>query len=379
MKRSLLALAVLGAFAGAASAQSSVTLFGVLDVNAQGIKNNATTQRLSTDGIASSRLGFRGVEDLGGGLRASFHLEAALAPDTGTAGGNNQLVNGAGSSALFNRRATVSLLGGFGEVRLGRDYDPTFWNLTNFDPFGTNGVGSSLNMVSTLGSGVGTLVRANNSIGYFLPGNLGGLYGQAMVAAGEGAERNTVTGSISQTGTAGTTTTIGAGNKYYGGRVGYAAGPFDVAVAYGTTESFTGDKYKLGNVGASWDFGIAKIMAQYINAKYNATSTLSGALGDRKQVNYLLGAVVPVGAGEFHASYDRANQSGAGTNSNDANLMALGYVYNLSKRTALYGNIARIDNKGVQAFSVNGSITGTNLLTGGRDSTGYEVGVRHSF
>jgi predicted porin len=339
MKRSLLALAVLGAFAGAASAQSSVTLFGVLDVNAQGIKNNTTTQRLSTDGIASSRLGFRGVEDLGGGLRASFHLEAALAPDTGTAGGNNQLTNGAGSSALFNRRATVSLLGGFGEVRLGRDYNPTFWNLTNFDPFGTNGVGSSLNVLSTLGSAVGTQVRTNNSIGYFLPGNLGGLYGQAMVAAGEGAERT------------GTAAAPGAGNKYYGGRVGYAAGPFDVAVAYGTTESFTGDKYKLGNVGASWDFGIAKIMAQYVNAKYN------GLIGDRKQINYLLGAVVPVGAGEFHASYDRANQSGAGTNSNDANLMALGYVYNLSKRTALYGNIARIDNKGAQAFSTRSNQT----------------------
>ncbi|MDB5817572.1 MAG: gram-negative porin family protein [Rhizobacter sp.] len=375
MKRSLLALAVLGAFAGAASAQSSVTLFGVLDVNAQNIKNNSSTQRLSTDGIASSRLGFRGVEDLGGGLRASFHLEAALAPDTGTAGGSNNLstgavTNGAGSSALFNRRATVSLLGGFGEVRLGRDYDPTFWNLTNFDPFGTNGVGSSLNMVSTLGSGVGTLVRANNSIGYFLPGNLGGLYGQAMVAAGEGAQAVTGVGAAA---------TPGAGNKYYGGRVGYAAGPFDVAVAYGQTTSFTGEKYKLGNVAGSWDFGVAKIMAQYINAKYDATSTLSGAIGDRKQVNYLLGAVVPVGAGEFHASYDRANQSGAGTGSNDANLMALGYVYNLSKRTALYGNIARIDNKGAQAFSVNGSITGTSLLTGGRDSTGYEVGVRHSF
>jgi predicted porin len=346
-----------------------VTLFGVLDVNAQNIKNNTSTQRLSTDGIASSRLGFRGVEDLGGGLRASFHLEAALSPDVGSAGGGNGLTNASGTSALFNRRATVSLLGGFGEVRLGRDYDPTFWNLTNFDPFGTNGVGSSLNVVSTLGSGVNTLVRANNSVGYFLPGNLGGLYGQAMVAAGEGSE----TAGQTTNATSNNATTTGAGNKYYGGRLGYAAGPFDVAVAYGTTESTTGQKYKLGNVGGSWDFGVAKIMAQYINAKYNAV------IGDRKQVNYLLGAVVPVGAGEFHASYDRANQSGAGTGSNDANLMALGYVYNLSKRTALYGNIARIDNKGAQAFSVNGSITGTSLLTGGRDSTGYEIGVRHSF
>lgn len=349
MKRSLIALAVLGAFAGAASAQSSVTLFGVVDVNARAIKNNDTVKGLGTDGIASSRLGFRGVEDLGGGLRASFHLEAALAADTGTAGGSNALTNAAGSSALFNRRATVSLLGGFGEVRLGRDYNPSFWNLTTFDPFGTNGVGSSLNMVSTLGSGVGTLVRTNNTIGYFLPGNLGGFYGQAMVGAGEGVE---------QSGT--------NGNKYIGGRLGYAAGPFDVAAAYGSTEANTaGDKYKLWNVGGSWDFGVAKLMGQYINAKYLS----------RKQVNYVVAAVVPVGAGEFHASYDHANQSGAGTNGNDANLMALGYVHNLSKRTALYGTVARINNKGAANFAVSTQ----GALSLGRDSTGYEVGVRHSF
>jgi len=355
MKRSLLALAVLGAFAGAASAQSSVTLFGVLDVNARYVKNNDSVKQLGTDGIASSRLGFRGIEDLGGGLRAGFHLEAALAPDTGTAGGNNQLTNGAGSSALFNRRATVSLLGGFGEVRLGRDYNPTFWNMTLFDPFGTNGVGSSLNAHSTLssaaGSAVGTQVRTNNSIGYFLPGNLGGIYGQAMVAAGEGVEA-----------------TGGAGNKYYGGRIGYAAGPFDIAGAYGQTE-VTGDRdYKIWNVGGSWDFGLLKLMGQYVNTKNDASN--------RKQTNWLAGAVVPIGAGEVRASYNRINQSGTG--SNDGNMYALGYVHNLSKRTALYGQAAYIENKGgtgaLSTFTVGGG-----PLRVGDSSKGAEIGIRHSF
>src|SRR5689334_23758725 len=136
MKKSLLALAVLGAFAGAASAQSSVTLFGIVDVNVGQVKNETPTTstkitRMSTDGINSSRLGFRGVEDLGGGMKAGFWLEAGLAPDTGAQGGSNGI-----STVTFNRRSTVSLMGNFGEVRLGRDYDPSFWNLTVFDPFG---------------------------------------------------------------------------------------------------------------------------------------------------------------------------------------------------------------------------------------------------
>ena len=87
MKKSLLALAVLGAFAGVASAQSSVTLFGIVDVNAKYVKNDGSSRRvsLSTDGINSSRLGFRGVEDLGGGLKASFVLESGFDSSDGKA------------------------------------------------------------------------------------------------------------------------------------------------------------------------------------------------------------------------------------------------------------------------------------------------------
>ena len=141
----------------------------------------------STDGLNSSRLGFRGVEDLGGGLSAGFWLEAGLAADAGNLGGSNGLtapVNG--SSNIFNRRSTVSLIGPWGEIRFGRDYTPGFWNTTIFDPFGTNGVGAFTNLsiaynIATfvnLPSANVSYVRANNSFGYFLPSNLGGLYGQ---------------------------------------------------------------------------------------------------------------------------------------------------------------------------------------------------------
>ena len=185
MKKSLLALAVLGTFAGVASAQSSVTLFGIVDVGLRNVKNgsNPDLWTQSTDGLNSSRLGFRGVEDLGGGLSAGFWLEAGLAADTGNMGGGIGIAAPTnGSANIFNRRATVSLMGNWGEIRLGRDYTPGFWNTTIFDPFGTNGVGSFLNMTTAAGGPLGvpvagantSYVRANNTFGYFLPSNLGG-------------------------------------------------------------------------------------------------------------------------------------------------------------------------------------------------------------
>src|SRR5687768_17318800 len=100
MKKSLLALAVLGTLTGVASAQSSVTLFGIVDTSAKFVKNEDTRRRLSlaNSGINSSRLGFRGIEDLGGGLRAGFWLEAGVNTDDGSLGGGTK---------MFNRRSTV--------------------------------------------------------------------------------------------------------------------------------------------------------------------------------------------------------------------------------------------------------------------------------
>jgi len=356
MKKSLLALAVLGAFAGVASAQSSVTLFGIVDLNVGEVKNeNGVTgastkiKRMGTDGINSSRLGFRGVEDLGGGLKAGFWLEAAMSNDIGQVGSNFTTGGNAGSTKFFNRRSTVSLLGNFGEVRLGRDYNPSFWNTTVFDPFGTNGVGSFLNVISTLGSGASTLVRSDNSIGYFLPSGIGGVYGQAQVAAGEAGANGTL-----------------PNNKYAGGRIGYAAGPIDVAVAYGqTTIDPTGAKFKLANIGGSYDLGVVKLMAQYVDAKFEPL----------KGKTYLLGVVVPLGQGEFHAAYDHTKVTGA-VGEPTGKQYALGYVYNLSKRTALYGTFSRVKNDDGAAFNVGSQGVGSAL---NGKSTGAEVGLRHSF
>ena len=157
MKKSLTALAAL-AVCGLASAQSSVTLFGVVDagltyqsstardpITGASVKQSKTS--LGNSAYNSSRIGFRGTEDLGGGLAASFWLEAPISNDDGATG-----------ISTFSRRSTVSLSGGFGELRLGRDYTPTFWNDTVFDPFGTNGSGSSV--INTV-SGNTTINNAN--------------------------------------------------------------------------------------------------------------------------------------------------------------------------------------------------------------------------
>lgn len=364
MKKTLVALAVMAA-AGAASAQSSVTLFGIVDAALTVGRGDAGDNiGLTTNGYNSSRLGFRGVEDLGGGLQASFWLEVGFDSDTGQGAATNinNLATGTSATPLatgtqgltFNRRSTVSLSGGFGEVRLGRDYNPLFWNNTTFDPFGTNGVGTTVSYTGYQGTFGPTAVRASNSIGYFLPRNLGGLYGQAMYHFGE------------QGSAAGATEDDGTG---YGVRLGYAAGPFDVALAYGFTEFAAGDRSGY-NIAGSWNFGLAKLMAQY-NA--NEVDVAGGA----EQEGWLIGASAPIGAGEIRASYSQTELDTAANPR--GRKLALGYVHNLSKRTAVYTTIARVRNDGGASFNVNPT-TGVAGISGvNGSSTGFDLGVRHQF
>jgi predicted porin len=357
MKKSLIALAVLAA-AGTASAQSSVTLFGVVDATwAHGSASGGTSKtQLTNSGYNSSRLGFRGTEDLGGGMSAGFWLEAGMNNDDGRGAGtntNNQASGAAlatiagGQGLTFNRRSTVSLSGGFGEVRLGRDYTPQFWNLTVFDPFGTNGVGTTQTLNSII-TGV-TAVRASNSIGYFLPGNLGGFYGQVQYYMGE-----------NNTGTA--THKDGTGT---GLRVGFASGPFNVALALSKTKYAAGDVHQ-NNIGGQWDFGVAKLQAHYSRDKNDAVAATGKG--------WLVGALVPVGAGEIRAAYSRYRTELPVVADPQSRKLALGYVHNLSKRTALYATYARVRNSNGAASFLNGATGAANA-----SSTGYDLGLRHQF
>lgn len=388
MKKSLVALAAL-AVVGVASAQSSVTLFGVLDAgvsyadsktsfaNGSTVKQSQWSQ--SSSGYNSSRLGFRGTEDLGGGLAASFWLEAGLNNDTGAAGSSTT------AGQLFNRRSTVSLSGNFGEVRIGRDYTASAWNDTVFDPFGFNGVGSNLiaQANATRTSNDGSYPRASNMVGYFLPKNLGGFYGQVQYGFAEQVKTTGLTES--KTG------------RYAGGRFGYANGPLDVAVGYGLSNLADGgalpntskSNLKTMNLGASYDFGMVKAFAEISQAKATTDYSL---LADStvKTQGYLLGASVPVGPGLIRASYSAVKFKGQNVNSGadpKAGQFALGYVHNLSKRTALYATVSHISDKNGANLLTNGNSgnllipAATNSLATGttNSANGYDFGIRHSF
>ncbi|MFM2066017.1 MAG: hypothetical protein RLZZ584_926 [Pseudomonadota bacterium] len=342
MKKSLIALAALAA-SGASMAQSSVTLFGIVDAAYGHVSANGTSASgITNSGINSSRLGVRGTEDLGGGLSGSFHLEGALANDNGTPAGLN-----------FQRRSTVSLSGAFGEVRVGRDYTPTFWNTTVYDAFGTNGVAQSrtpnaLGLFGVSGA-TGNAVRANNSIGYFLPGNLGGFNGQVQVAFGEN------TGGVKT-------------NNYFGFRLGYTQGPISAHVANGKTKGATdAADVTYTNFAGSYDLGAVKLLADIVEEKNGAGAKVKG-----NEVSL----VAPVGAGEVRASYNTYKLNGSASK---ANQLGLGYVHNLSKRTALYAQYANISNKGGATIAVANNGLSAGAAAAGGKSSGYEVGVRHSF
>ena len=332
---SAIAAAVLGLCATGAQAQSSVTLFGTVDVGVSHVRSDTGSRTgLSHSGANISRYGFRGVEDLGGGMSASFWLEAGFSPDTGD------------TSAGFNRRATVSLSGRWGELRLGRDDSATFLNTLIFDPFLTNGVGGTNTFVM---NGAPT-IQISNAVSYFLPPNLGGFYGQVQHAFSERLNTDpTVAG------------------EYNGARVGWRQGPFHASASAAKLHGLTQDQdQRFRNIGLSYDFGVAQPMLLWASHKR----------GDVDVRGLQLGVKVPLGAGEVRASVARYDTRGSRA---DWNKVALGYAHNLSRRTQLYATVARVSNSaGAQkAIGAQGVAAPTNV-PGGK-STGYDVGMRHFF
>lgn len=358
MKKPVLGVAAL-ALAGAAAAQSSVTLFGVADARvAVGRGSIADRNQLASGGANTSRLGVRGVEDLGGGMSASFWLEAGLFADDGQGSptnANNQ-ASGIGAAVagrqglVFNRRSTVSLTSGWGELRAGRDYIPHYWNLYFADPFGSVGVGLPMPATYVFGgftapaANVG--VYASNTVSYFTPGNLGGFFGHVQYYFGENLQDGAATEDDGS----------GAGL-----RVGYASGPIYAAVATGRTNYAAGDT-RQSNAVATYDFGVAKVGAQ-ISRDKNGPLTGKG---------WLLSGWMPVGAGQILASYSQYETTAAGNP--EGKKLALGYIHNLSKRTALYTTWARLKNSGGAALALNGAATAPNT-----SSSGLDLGIRHSF
>ena len=313
MKKTVLAFAALASMSGAALAQSSVTAFGIIDLAARSLKGADSVKYLSNEGRATSRLGFRGVEDLGGGLKASFHIETHVNADDGSVGGN-----------FWQRRATVSLLGGFGELRLGRDKATTRTLLDAYDPFGTSGM-PGLNRLITDGVDRN---RLDNGVIYFLP-SMGGVYGSVGVTAGEGANSASTQRSVS-------------------GRLGYKAGAFDVSGAYG--EFGSSNKLKITALGGSYDFGGFKLAGAWIDPAGAAKG-------------FVIGGTVRLGTVSLLAEFARD------TNADDTDFL-LEAKYPLSKRTFAYAAYLQDGKKKNGAF---------NAATVGKNVNGFGLGIRHNF
>lgn len=355
MNRHLIAACAVLACATSASAQSSVNLSGIVDIalrngESEGVGSN-TTQVSGSN--ATSRLVFSGREDLGGGMSAGFHLEHGFLADSGTP---------AAADKYWDRRSTVSLASrSVGELRLGRDFVPSYTVWSRHDPFSYVGVARTANFVSSAPTGpiraafasnANTTVRSDNGLQYLLPEGLGGLEGGLMVAPREGGDVTT------------------GRSKVYGLRLGYTASPFSVSAATTRSENTltTAGAFRDSVVGGQVDVANFKVSAAWRQFKYDQA----------RQALWLLGVVGTWGPHEVKASLVKADMSGSvGTTAigaNDAVQVGLGYVYNMSKRTALYATASRISNDGAARFVVDGPVG-----TAGGWSRGYEMGVRHRF
>jgi predicted porin len=345
MKKSLLALAALGVFAGTASAQTSVTIYGIVDMGivAESGGLAGTTTKLTSGVGSGTRLGFRGTEDLGGGLSANFVLETGIAADTG---GFNQ------GGLAFGRQSYVGLKGNFGTLTAGRQYTPHFLVLTSIaDPFGTGFAGNTGNIMATNG------VRMNNTLKYATP-NMNGFSADVAYGFGE---------------VAGDT----AASRAIGASAGYANGPVAIRLGYHNQNNAAAtDNAKSTLLAGTYNFNVAKLHLAYDK------NTGVGAIDNSE---LLIGATVPFGQSTFLASYIRKDDKTA-TNF-DSNQFALGYLYALSKRTDLYVAYARMNNNATLSVAniAAGVATGTGFKTVGNSSEAgsgdkaWNFGIRHAF
>jgi len=337
-----------------AHAQSSVKLYGLIDLNVGRFQNagGVKTYQVSNGDFSTSYIGFAGKEDLGGGLSANFALESFFRPDTGKAArvSNDSATN---ADVFWARAANVGLSGEFGTTKLGRLTTPLFVSSLIFNPFGDSfGFSPTIRQYYTA-----ALIGDSgwsNSIQYTSP-NFSGATVQLQTSLGEGASKSK--------------------GKNFGANVLYFSGPFAATVAwqsvksdydfrFGSTLPAGFQKQTAFQFGASYDLGAAKLFGQYGEVSTDIAV-------DVKAKIMQFGASVPFGAGKFLASYGQSKYSGRpvgqptgyifGKAIGTSKVLTLGYDYNLSKRTDVYAIVLQDKY--------------TSLSTG----TTFAAGVRHTF
>ena len=406
MQKKLIALAVAGLASTAAFAQTNVTIYGLVDYgysyrfdgknagsNVPGVNTGTpnSSSQLNGGQQSGNRLGFKGTEDLGNGLKAVFLLEQGFMLDTGA-----QQTSG----SQFTRQAYMGLSGNFGTVVGGRLYTPHYTFVSGLDPFGAGTVGRYNNVYSTgstalSGTGVGNLtdpVRVDNAIAYVSPTFLGGLTGTLAfsnnAAGNDGSQVIAPSAVTTALGTAGQTsygasTSNAANNTVYAGLLQYNAGPITAGVNYHYIAGGTGlaiDSVQNATVGGSYDFKVAKVMALY---SWNDVDYKVAGNGNLTLNNYMLGVTAPFGkfTGKASYIYSDGNRSAGG----DAQQFAIGLDYSLSKRTNLYSAYSWINNDDERLSAVGDASNGGGYAAGngydlkGAFQQGIQVGVRHSF
>jgi general bacterial porin, GBP family len=329
MKKNLIVMAALGSAACIGQAQSTHTTYGKVDLGVIKLSGDVTglqkTIKMQQNHI--SRLGFKGIEDLGDGLSALFQIETRFNPDTGTQ------QNG---TALFNGPVVMGLAGGFGTMKLGRNWS-TLGNADSvaIDPFEGDGIGG-LNAL--------TAPRVNNSITYYSP-DMSGFGVEVQYILGEkpatiAAEKQ---------------------NNGYTVAASYNKGPIHLGAGYGREEN-TNQSVDWG-VSGSYAFGPAKILLGYDHRENKEAANMP------KTTNFVLGATYEIGAGLIKVAYNQTNNGADNTITNAGihdkfQKVAIEYQHNLSKRTSLYADVARTK---VADPGISNSVTGVG------------VGITHSF
>ncbi|WP_043005382.1 porin [Comamonas testosteroni] len=331
----LAALAVMGATT--AMAQSSVTLYGRINTTVE--RQKSGDQSVSGLYNNASRWGIRGTEDLGGGLKAGFALESGFNSDTGTASGWPGIPQSAGLN--FGRQSEVNLSGGFGMIRLGNFVPESYYATADYISMHNHDTGSSSDALyydPVWFGGLGT----KNKVGYRTP-NMGGLTVDASVSLHEKDP------------------TVGPRKNGYDLAANYATGPLHLGAGF----SKVGDNWQAALRGL-YTFGQVTLGAYYQRNKDDNQITGTGA-GSRN--NFRLSAMYALGASEFHANVGHANKWSHIADS-AATQWTLGYNYNLSKRTKVYGYYTKVNNS-----------KGANYMTGaaGADFSSFALGVRHNF
>jgi predicted porin len=348
MKKALIALAVVGAYANAVQAQSSVEVYGSVDAGVRYQTNvNAAGDSVWTMGTGnyySNRLGFRGREDLGGGLSALFQLESGYSVKTGAQDA---------AGVMFNRTAAVGVSGPWGTLTMGRQYTVAFRTVSLYDPFSykytgliplSSGAGSTLPSAATtagLGASATSGTRFNNNVQY--SGVFGPVTARAEYAFGE------VAGDASRSAAKAVGASYADGNAVFG-------------AVYTTKETAAGDDNTSYSLGGAYKFGDARVTAGYSDEKQEITGRdLKNKLA-WGGVSYKFTPVFEV-TGAYYQS-----KASVATGDGKRELFIVGATYMLSKRTNLYAEVDRNKYSGVMIPSTRQS-----------GQTGVSAGVNHLF